>query len=665
AKGNYSATLDKAYTNGEALSVTAKDAANNVSGAAKVFATASLSDSTANFELVPVFEKQTSHQDKTVVNASTRNSLYDTIDFVITGKDGYITLDLSNESRILNGSVSYQIIGSGLSSSSSQSISKVGSSHDTIILNKNLPLSEGAYTLILDAYFSGSNISLNITEKAPVTQDVFTGYESINGHIFADTANKPESYQIKVGDQTLVHSADQSAQSMTVNTPDGTLTINSDGSYQYKSLATSHSDASETSLSIQILDMNGKPLKTHTASLDKDTTPPEAGTLTLVDYEDTGSSDSDRISSDNSFGLHIQGHELGSTVTYESSLDNGDTWQVMDGNSVTNLEDGSYLLRAKVSDASSNISYTNSIAVTVDTQAPDLYNAIGTNYNLDTGLISLTTATEYDLSLYKTSDGARSEITDLSAVPFEAGTYEAVLTDIAGNSATQAINMVSPSTYYSAKDNDAMYIVKTTKDDSEIITGNNNDLLITDGDINWQAGEGNNTLIHTGSDRYSSISVDGGNGDDHFTLHSVYGSIYLQGNNGDDRFTLHPVGRAYLYGGDGDDIYDINPGDATSFEIDINEYSNWGYDKLYLRNITPDEVSLTSRRTDVYLNVTKIQQISHEMIDLEGNPYTETYENVHSGSIKISNQLSNHSIESIYFDDGTVWNQEYILSVIG
>ena len=558
AKGNYSVTLDKAYTNGEALSVTAKDAANNVSGAAKVFATASLSDSTANFELVPVFEKQTSHQDKTVVNASTRNSLYDTIDFVITGKDGYITLDLSNESRILNGSVSYQIIGSGLSSSSSQGINKVGSSHDTIILNKNLPLSEGAYTLILDARFRGSNISLNITEKAPVTQDVFTGYESINGHIFADTANKPESYQIKVGDQTLVHSADQSAQSMTVNTPDGTLTINSDGSYQYKSLAASPSDASETSLSIQILDMNGKPLKTHTASLDKDTTPPEAGTLTLVDYEDTGSSDSDRISSDNSFGLHIQGHELGSTVTYESSLDNGDTWQVMDGNSVTNLEDGSYLLRAKVSDASSNISYTNSIAVTVDTQAPDLYNTIGTNYNLDTGLISLTTATEYDLSLYKTSDGARSEITDLSAVPFEAGTYEAVLTDIAGNSATQAINMVSPSTYYSANDNDAMYIVKTTKDDSEIKTGNNNDLLITDGNAQLTAGAGNDILIHTGkSSGYTS-----------------------------------------LLGDDGDDTYIVNLGAANIYAHILDSQ---GKNQLHLVNVLPEELSVTSSGSSISL----------------------------------------------------------------
>lgn len=56
-----------------------------------------------------------------------------------------------------------------------------------------------------------------------------------------------------------------------------------------------------------------------------DTIPPDAGTLALAAFTDSGTSSSDFVSNDSTFDLSLTGNESGSTVAYEVSTDGGST----------------------------------------------------------------------------------------------------------------------------------------------------------------------------------------------------------------------------------------------------------------------------------------------------------------------------------------------------
>ncbi|HKU09160.1 MAG TPA: Ig-like domain-containing protein [Bradyrhizobium sp.] len=101
----------------------------------------------------------------------------------------------------------------------------------------------------------------------------------------------------------------------------------------------------------------------------EDTTAPNAGTLALTGFTDTGSSASDFVTQDNSFTLSLSGQEGGSTVVYQVSTDNGVTWTTT-STAQSGLADGTYKYRASVTDAAGNSSTGNVITVTVDNTAP-------------------------------------------------------------------------------------------------------------------------------------------------------------------------------------------------------------------------------------------------------------------------------------------------------
>jgi hypothetical protein len=95
----------------------------------------------------------------------------------------------------------------------------------------------------------------------------------------------------------------------------------------------------------------------------------QAGSLSLVNYTDSGSSSSDFISTDNSFDLSLSGQESGTSMAYQLSTDGGSNWSTT-STAQSNLSDGAYQFRAVVSDAAGNTANTNSISLTVDTAAP-------------------------------------------------------------------------------------------------------------------------------------------------------------------------------------------------------------------------------------------------------------------------------------------------------
>ncbi|WP_196247820.1 Ig-like domain-containing protein, partial [Gallibacterium anatis] len=91
------------------------------------------------------------------------------------------------------------------------------------------------------------------------------------------------------------------------------------------------------------------------------------GTLTLANFEDTGKDKGDKITSDDSFRLEVNGAEDGSRITYERSSDN-QNWVSTDDNQA-GLAEGTYYYRGKVVDKAGNEAYTASVAVTVDKHA--------------------------------------------------------------------------------------------------------------------------------------------------------------------------------------------------------------------------------------------------------------------------------------------------------
>lgn len=99
-----------------------------------------------------------------------------------------------------------------------------------------------------------------------------------------------------------------------------------------------------------------------------DTVAPAAGVLSFTGLTDTGSSASDGITQDNSFGLNLAGNGAG-TVAYQRSSNGGSTWSAT-GTSQASLADGSYQFRAVVTDAPANSAATAVIQVTVDRSAP-------------------------------------------------------------------------------------------------------------------------------------------------------------------------------------------------------------------------------------------------------------------------------------------------------
>uniref|UniRef100_UPI00168217A3 DUF4347 domain-containing protein n=2 Tax=unclassified Calothrix TaxID=2619626 RepID=UPI00168217A3 len=100
-----------------------------------------------------------------------------------------------------------------------------------------------------------------------------------------------------------------------------------------------------------------------------DNTAPTAGTLSLDNFTDSGASNSDNITTDQTFDLSLAGNEASSTISYEVSTDGGTEWTETTA-SQTDLADGDYQFRAVVTDTAGNTSNSNVISVTVDNTAP-------------------------------------------------------------------------------------------------------------------------------------------------------------------------------------------------------------------------------------------------------------------------------------------------------
>ena len=168
-----------------------------------------------------------------------------------------------------------------------------------------------------------------------------------------------------------------------------------------------------------------------------------AGTLSLSNYTDSGSSTTDKISNDNTFDLTISGNESGSTVAYEVSTDGGTTWVATTANQ-SGLTDGTYSFRATVTDIAGNSATTPVQTIKIDTTVsnPTLALATDSGSSNSDGITNVATINVSNLESgatweYSVDGGSWTAGTGTS---FNASsgshTYSVRQTDTAGNTST-------------------------------------------------------------------------------------------------------------------------------------------------------------------------------------------------------------------------------------
>jgi hypothetical protein len=226
----------------------------------------------------------------------------------------------------------------------------------------------------------------------------------------------------------------------------GNATVSEDGTTWSYADSRTLSDNQIVSYTAQVADAAGNQSAAGSAYIATvDTAAPNAGTLSLADYTDSGASSADFISTDNSFDLTLSDQEDGASVDYQVSTDDGSNWSTT-STEQRNLSDGAYQFRAVVSDAAGNIFNTNTISLTVDTAAPSApafslatdSGASNSDGVTNVGTVSVSGVEENATWEYSTDSGSSWTTGSDSSFTLAAGSYDIGAirvrqTDLAGN----------------------------------------------------------------------------------------------------------------------------------------------------------------------------------------------------------------------------------------
>ncbi|QIO08707.1 Ig-like domain-containing protein [Acinetobacter lanii] len=304
ANGQYSLSLDKAYNNGEKLAVTAQDPSDNALTHNLYAPMAEIQSGNIHFALSKHFITHVDNQTQTIDHYDLNSSLTN-FNFEVTGNNGLITVDLTNNSRVIQGSYTYTLSGNGRNSSGSSSISSVGSTYKELVIAENL--SPGFYSLKLNVN-SSSMASLNIQQDIEVTSLTFNGYEVTTGNIFIDSngiVSAPENYILKLGNQEVSFDVDKgNIESLVYETEHGYLTLNADGSYTYESNWAESSVDEESlhdQLNIEIMSMDGETQGSYQIDITPDINSVVIDELNFNEVEDADLAEFNDSTDDSSF----------------------------------------------------------------------------------------------------------------------------------------------------------------------------------------------------------------------------------------------------------------------------------------------------------------------------------------------------------------------------
>jgi len=173
---------------------------------------------------------------------------------------------------------------------------------------------------------------------------------------------------------------------------------------------------------------------------------------------DSGASSTDFKSTDNSFDLNA-GEVLDGgtslTASYEQSTNNGSTWTTLSSSALSNLTDGSYQFRAKVTEGGV-VTITSVLNVTVDKAAPAFTSAASASVNENVAANSAvytavaTDSNSKSYSLTGTDASAFSINASTGVVSVKASpnyeskssfSFNIIAKDAAGNSASQSVTL--------------------------------------------------------------------------------------------------------------------------------------------------------------------------------------------------------------------------------
>jgi len=370
----------------------------------------------------------------------------------------------------------------------------------------NVSSASANYTVTVDTVISAGSLSLaNYTDSGTSSSD------------FISTDN---SFDLSLGSQedgaTVVYqvSTDGGSNWSTTTTAQSNL---SDGAYQFRAV---------------VSDAAGNTANTNSISLTVDTAAPNAGTLSLANYTDSGTTNTDFISTSNSFDLSLSEQEDGATVDYQVSTDCGSNWSTTT-TAQSNLSDGAYQFRAVVSDAAGNTANTNSISLTVDTAAPNAGTLSLINYT-DSGTTNtdfISTSNSFDLALSGQEDGASVDYqvstdggsnwsttsTGQSNLGDGAYQFRAVVSDAAGNTAnTETISItvdtaaLNAPAFSLATDSGASNSDGVTNAGTVSVSGVEDNATweySTDSGSNWTTGSDSSFALEEGSYAIGAIRV--------------------------------------------------------------------------------------------------------------------------------------------------------------
>ncbi|MCY6412715.1 Ig-like domain-containing protein [Acinetobacter sp. VNH17] len=314
ADGKFSVTLPNALSNGEQVNVTVKDPAGNESTVASITAP----DTTAPTKPESTF---TDNKDgKTITGQAEAGSTVIVKDAAgkelakaTVGADGKFSVTLPN--ALSNGEqVNVTVKDSAGNESTVASIT----APDTT------------------APVAGTLGFTNLIDTGTSSTDRITQDKAFDLNLMGQETGSTVKYQLsKDGGAWTNTTANQ--------------TNLSDGVYQFKAIVT---------------DKAGNSAETLSPKVTVDNTVPAAGTLTLTNLTDTGSSSTDRITQDKNFDLSLTGQEANTTIMYQVSKDGG-VWTNTTVNQ-NNLADGIYQFKAIVTDRAGNSSEVLSSKITVD-----------------------------------------------------------------------------------------------------------------------------------------------------------------------------------------------------------------------------------------------------------------------------------------------------------
>ncbi|MDY3305812.1 tandem-95 repeat protein, partial [Psychrobacter sanguinis] len=513
ADGSYKYTPNANFNGSDSFTYTITDGTDTITQTATV--TVYGISQVYNNELQEVFEKSIISEEQVLVNEQSFGSMYREITFEVTGDNAIAIFGVYDPSASINLDGYYQLTGPSSSTSGSLSILSAGSTSYSEVLGSNL--APGKYTLYVDAYEYGSTINLDVLQYQDVERTEFTGYENVSGNIFADAnITAPKNYILQVGGQSLANSE---VDPIVIKTTKGTFKLSSDGSYNYLSkgseLGLDPKKLSEA-FNIIVSDTKGNYLGVYRVEVEPDTTPPVPGKLALNNFEDTGTSQDDNITQGNTFDLAVQGNEAGSAVEFEYSSDNGKTWSTIFNGAVSNLEDGEYSFRAKVTDEALNQSLTEVKTITIDNTAPVLDQIL--NFSTTTNTLEIdANIDKATVKTYELSNGSQTELESVTSIPFKEGGYRIEASDVAGNTTALEFNMaVANGDFHGIED--TVNIVVGGPDSDTIYGSNANDILVTNGKSdNLYGMVGNDTLI-IGSNSFGTHYLNGGQGDDKYII---------------------------------------------------------------------------------------------------------------------------------------------------